>query len=68
MKPKIKLSNLVIGGVVNMVVISILESYDSRIATLYTLVLFMTIIMIYRDEIFPSINTIFASIQRGIEE
>lgn len=66
--PKLKLSSLIIGGIINLIVVSILDSYDSRLATIYTILLFIIIMVTYRDEIFPSINSLFSTIQRGINE
>lgn len=41
-------ARFIIGGVINLVVISILQSYNKKIANIYIIILFLSVIMVYR--------------------
>lgn len=57
------LGRLIIGTMINFVVLYILEQVDSRLATLYLVILALIILLTYKDQIFPNVNLLLGTIR-----
>lgn len=61
------LGRLVIGAIINFIVLYFLEQIDNRLAMLYLLVVFLLILITYKDQIFPSISILLGTIKGSTE-
>lgn len=59
-------ARLVIGGVVSFFIVWLLSAYDKRLANLYVILFILIILVTYRNQIIPSINTIIGTIQGSL--
>ena len=56
---------LVIGGFVSVIVVSLLEQIDSRLAWIYIIIILLSVVMLYQANFWNNVNFTIGILKRG---